>query len=114
MGQGQFGRSLKKCLELKRVYLQVWPASGGITAHGTVKPHTNEMPQQIPETKKQKDVKRLPCRRTSAVMSLLETSRLNGVDPYGWLKSVLERLSEWTKERQHELLLPFVKNPLNS
>lgn len=46
-------------------------------------------------------------------MSLLETARLNGVEPYGWLKQVLERLPEWSQERLHELL-PFAKNPLNN
>lgn len=51
--------------------------------------------------------------RAAAVMSLLETARLNGVEPYGWLKQVLERLPEWSQERLHELL-PFAKNPLNN
>jgi hypothetical protein len=44
-------------------------------------------------------------------MSLLETARLNGVEPYGWLKSVLERLPSLPQERLHELL-PFAKNLL--
>lgn len=43
--------------------------------------------------------------RAAALMSLLETARLNGVEQYGWLKQVLERLHE---------LLPFAKNPLNN
>lgn len=47
------------------------------------------------------------------IMSLLETARLNGVEPYGWLKSVLERLPESPEERLHELF-PFEKNPLNN
>ncbi|EFJ1801852.1 IS66 family transposase [Escherichia coli] len=51
--------------------------------------------------------------RAAAVMSLLETARLNGMEPYGWLKQVLERLPVWPQERQHELL-PFAKNPLNN
>ncbi|MFG1135857.1 transposase, partial [Salmonella enterica] len=51
--------------------------------------------------------------RAAAVMSLLETARLNGVEPYGWLKSVLERLPSLPEERLHELL-PFEKNPLNN
>ncbi|MGK0747372.1 transposase domain-containing protein, partial [Yokenella regensburgei] len=49
--------------------------------------------------------------RAAAVMSLLETARLNGVEPYGWLKSLLERLPEWPQERLDELL-PFAKNSL--
>lgn len=47
--------------------------------------------------------------RAVAVLSLLETARLNGVEPYGWLKQVLE----WPGERLHELL-PFAKNPMNN
>ncbi|EAO4574654.1 transposase domain-containing protein, partial [Salmonella enterica subsp. enterica] len=49
----------------------------------------------------------------AAVMGLLETARLNGVEPYGWLKLVLERLPSLPEERLHELL-PFAKNPLNN
>ena len=49
--------------------------------------------------------------RAAAIMSLLETARLNGVEPYGWLKSVLERLPSLPQERLHELL-PFAKNLL--
>ncbi|MDU3462731.1 hypothetical protein GND96_04245 [Citrobacter sp. JL976] len=41
------------------------------------------------------------------------TARLNGVEPYGWLKSALKRLPSLPEERQHELL-PFAKNPLNN
>ncbi|HED5898382.1 TPA: IS66 family transposase [Salmonella enterica] len=51
--------------------------------------------------------------RAAAVMSLLETARLNGVEPYGWLKQVLERLPSLPEERLHELL-PFAKNLLNN
>ncbi|ELF1550381.1 transposase [Salmonella enterica] len=51
--------------------------------------------------------------RAAAVMGLLETARLNGVEPYGWLKLVLERLPSLPEERLHELL-PFAKNPLNN
>ncbi|EOD1192152.1 transposase domain-containing protein [Salmonella enterica] len=46
-------------------------------------------------------------------MSLLETAKLNGLKPYGWLKSVLERLPSLPEEWLHELL-PFTKNPLNN
>ncbi|EEP95448.1 ISSfl3 orfC [Yersinia aldovae ATCC 35236] len=37
-------------------------------------------------------------------MSLLETARLYGLEPYAWLKSVLTRLPEWPEDRLHELL----------
>lgn len=51
--------------------------------------------------------------RAAAVMSLLETERLNGVEPHGWLKLVLERLPSLPEELLHELL-PFARNPLNN
>ncbi|EKJ3829338.1 transposase [Salmonella enterica] len=61
--------------------------------------------------------------RAAAIMSLLETAKLNGLEPYGWLKSVLEpygwlksvleRLPSLPEEWLHELL-PFTKNPLNN
>lgn len=47
--------------------------------------------------------------RAAKIMSLLETARLNGLEPYTWLKSVLTRLPEWPEERLHELL-PFPEN----
>ncbi len=47
--------------------------------------------------------------RAAKIMSLLETARLNGLEPYAWLKSVLTRLPEWPEDRLHELL-PFAEN----
>lgn len=47
--------------------------------------------------------------RAAKIMSLLETARLNGLEPYAWLKSVLTRLPEWPEERLRELL-PFPEN----
>ncbi|PNM27170.1 IS66 family transposase [Yersinia enterocolitica] len=47
--------------------------------------------------------------RAANIMSLLETARLNGLEPYAWLKSVLTRLPEWPEERLYELL-PFAEN----
>ncbi|EOW3675966.1 integrase domain-containing protein [Salmonella enterica subsp. enterica serovar Kentucky] len=38
MGQGQFGRDLKKCLELKRVYLHNHLRNAGLT--GKYSPHS--------------------------------------------------------------------------
>lgn len=48
-------------------------------------------------------------RRAAAVISLLETARLNGLEPYDWLKMVLERQPSLPEERLYELL-PFAKN----
>lgn len=47
--------------------------------------------------------------RAAKIMGLLETARLNGLEPYDWLKSVLTRLPEQPKDRLHELL-PFAEN----
>jgi transposase len=41
--------------------------------------------------------------RAVKIMSLLETARLNGLEPYAWLRSVLTRLSEWQEDRLYEL-----------
>ncbi|WP_236706659.1 transposase domain-containing protein [Salmonella enterica] len=45
-------------------------------------------------------------------MSLLETARLNGIDPYRWLYSVLSRLPQWPSTRLRELL-PYPENHFN-
>ena len=45
-------------------------------------------------------------RRAALVYSLLETCKLNGVEPYAWLRAVLERIPTWPASRIDELL-PF-------
>lgn len=37
-------------------------------------------------------------------MSLLETAKMNGLEPHAWLTDVLSRLPSWPEERLHELL----------
>lgn len=44
--------------------------------------------------------------RAAQIMSLLETAKMNGLEPHAWLTDVLTRLPEWPEERPHELL-PF-------
>jgi len=39
-------------------------------------------------------------------MSLLETAKMNGLEPHVWLTDVLTRLPSWPEEQLHELL-PF-------
>ncbi|SMG61837.1 IS66 C-terminal element [Cedecea sp. NFIX57] len=46
--------------------------------------------------------------RAAQIMSLLETAKMNGLEPHAWLTDVLTRLPSWPEERLHELL------PLNS
>ncbi|EBW2622013.1 IS66 family transposase [Salmonella enterica subsp. enterica serovar Muenchen] len=44
--------------------------------------------------------------RAAQIMSLLETAKMNGLEPHAWLTDVLTRLPSWPEERLHELL-PF-------
>lgn len=43
-------------------------------------------------------------RRAAAIQSLLATAKLNGLDPYAWLKDTLEKLPVWPNSRLDELL----------
>ena len=51
----------------------------------------------------------LAGQRAAAIQSLLATAKLNGLDPYAWLKDTLEKLPTWPNSRLDELL-PFA-NP---
>jgi transposase len=48
--------------------------------------------------------------RMASILSLLETAKLNGHDPYVWLRDVLTRLPSWPNSRINELL-PYAENP---
>ena len=43
-------------------------------------------------------------RRAAAIQSLLATAKLNGLEPYAWLKETLEKLPAWPYSRIDELL----------
>ena len=43
-------------------------------------------------------------RRAAAIQTLIGTARLNGLDPYAWLKDTLEKLPAWPNSRLDELL----------
>lgn len=43
-------------------------------------------------------------RRAAAIQSLLATAKLNGLEPYAWLKDTLEKLPVWPYSRLDELL----------
>ena len=45
-------------------------------------------------------------KRAAAIQSLMGTAKLNGLDPYVWLKDTLEKLPAWPNSRIDELL-PF-------
>ena len=42
--------------------------------------------------------------RAAAVYTLVQTCRLNGVDPHAWLRDVIARISDHPQTRLHELL----------
>ena len=42
--------------------------------------------------------------RAAAIQSLLATAKLNGLEPYAWLKDTLEKLPTWPYSRIDELL----------
>lgn len=42
--------------------------------------------------------------RAAAVYTLIQTCRLNGVDPHAWLRDVIARISDHPQTRLHELL----------
>ena len=43
-------------------------------------------------------------KRAAAIQSLLGTAKLNGIEPYAWLKDTLEKLPTWPNSRIDELL----------
>jgi transposase len=43
-------------------------------------------------------------KRAAAIQSLLGTAKLNGIEPYAWLKEILEKLPAWPNSRIDELL----------
>lgn len=43
-------------------------------------------------------------RRAASIQSLLATAKLNGIEPYAWLKDILEKLPTWPNSRIDELL----------
>ncbi|TNV53219.1 IS66 family transposase, partial [Yersinia pestis] len=47
--------------------------------------------------------------RMASILSLLETAKLNGHDPYVWLRDVLTRLPTWPNS-QLNALLPYAEN----
>ena len=42
--------------------------------------------------------------RTAKIMGLLETAKMNGLDPHAWLTNVLQHLPGWPADRLDELL----------
>lgn len=51
------------------------------------------------------------CKRAAAIVSLIQSARMNGHDPYAYLKDVLTRLPT-QRASEVEKLLPHRWNPL--
>ena len=52
--------------------------------------------------------------RASAVLySLIQTANLNGLEPYTWIRSVLERLPLAKSVDDYDALLPWNMHPLS-
>ena len=43
-------------------------------------------------------------KRAAAIQSLLATAKLNGIEPYAWLKQTIEKIPVWLNSRIDELL----------
>lgn len=41
--------------------------------------------------------------RAAQIMGLLETAKMNGLEPHAWLTDVLKRLPSWPEDRLNEL-----------
>ena len=48
-------------------------------------------------------------KRAAAIQSLLATAKINGLEPYAWLKETLEKLPSWPYSQIDELL-PLAKS----
>jgi hypothetical protein len=53
-----------------------------------------------------------PSAPAAAIQSLLATAKLNGLEPYAWLKNTLEKLPAWPNSRIDEHL-PLNKSDSN-
>jgi len=47
------------------------------------------------------------ARRWAVVGSLVETAKLNGVEPYAWLRDVLSKIVEGHQQQRLDKLLPW-------
>jgi hypothetical protein len=56
-------------------------------------------------------VQRHPQGRSGQIYSLVETAKVNGLEPYTWLRHVLERLPHASSVEDYEALLPWNCSP---
>ncbi len=51
------------------------------------------------------------CERAASFYNVIETCKLNGIEPFAYLCDILEKLPTWPNKRRHELLPWNWKNP---
>ena len=89
--------------------LKRWPALMRYVDHGALPIDNNPAENAIrPITLGRRNwlftgSERAGC-RAAAIQSLLATAKLNGLEPYAWLKDALEKLPAWPYSRIDELL----------
>lgn len=88
---------------------ETWPTLVQILANGSIPVHNNRAERTIrPVAMGRKSWlfagSQAAGTRAAQIMSLLETAKMNGLEPHAWLTDVLSRLPSWPEERQHELL----------
>jgi transposase len=89
--------------------LRRWPALARYTANGFYRIDNNPVENTIrPIAIGKKNWlfagSEAASQRAAAIQSLLETARLNGIEPMAWLNDTLEKLPSWPNSRIDELL----------
>jgi len=102
-----------------RYAIRHWPGLVVLLDDGRVEMDTNVVERAIrPNTLRRKNALFAGsdggARHWALAMTLIQTAKLNGVDPMAWLTDVLERVvSGQTKSRELGSLLPWNWKPLN-
>lgn len=89
--------------------LRHWSALSRYTEHGILLPDNNALerlirPIAIGRANWLFAGSERGARAAATMYSLLGTARLNGIEPYGWLKDTLDKLPAWPASRVNELL----------
>ena len=104
--QGQVGSALAKAIDYS---LKRWPALICYADSGDLPIDNNPVENTIrPIAIGKKNWlfagSEAAGQRAAAIQSLLETARVNGIEPMAWLTDTLEKLPSWPNRRIDELL----------
>jgi hypothetical protein len=99
-------RFISPALTLKK---ETWPTLVHFLENGSIPVHNNRAERTIrPVAMGRKSWlfagSQAAGTRAAQIMSLLETAKMNGLEPHAWLTDVLSRLPSWPEKRLHELL----------